>query len=67
MSRRFVDAIWINQRMDETDARFARELQARLPFLRPEVLPFVEVTIVRAPDAVGPVVEVALEPKDGAK
>lgn len=27
--RRFVDAIWIRARMQETDDRYARELQAR--------------------------------------
>jgi hypothetical protein len=60
MSRRFVDMRVIRDRMDRKDDRFGRELQARLPFLRPEAVPFVEVTIVRAPEAVGPVVDVAI-------
>jgi hypothetical protein len=38
--------------------------------LTPEVVPFVEVVIVRAPDARGPVIDVQLKPDpktDGAK
>lgn len=31
-------------------------------FLRPEIVPFVEVELVRAPDAVGPIVEVEIIP-----
>jgi hypothetical protein len=63
MSRKFVDAIWIRQRMQDKDDRCARALRHRLPkFLQPETPGFVEVTIVRAPDATGPVVDVGLEP-----
>ncbi len=62
MSRgHFVDALWINRRMRSKDARLARAAQRSLG-LQPEVLPFVDVEIVRSADARGPVVDVALEP-----
>jgi len=68
--KRFVPQSTINRRMQDLDDRYARELRRThgLPaVLVPEALPFVEVTIIRRPEASGPVVDVALEPKDGAK
>jgi len=48
---RFVDAVWILQRMDERDARVARELRhreaRRALGLQPEVVPYASVEIVR--------------------
>lgn len=71
--RRFVPGSVITARMDAKDARFARALQRRqgprpIRFLESEYFPCVDVEIIRAPDAVGPVIDVTLEPKiDGAK
>lgn len=61
--RRFVPSSTIRDRMDRVDLRFEREARRRRPTILPsEVLPFVDVVIVRAPDAVGPVIDVGLEP-----
>jgi hypothetical protein len=55
MGRRFVDAIWIRQRMQAKDDRYAREAAAqrrnagRLAFLPAEVLPYAAVEIVHVP------------------
>lgn len=65
MGRKFVDAIWIRSRMNLSDARHEAALRTRRPaILQPEVVPFVEVEIVRVPaDPQAPIVEVALVPK----
>jgi hypothetical protein len=54
MSRRYgrlVDACWIRQRMDQKDARVAREMRARAARralgLEPEVVPYASVEIIR--------------------
>lgn len=41
MGRRFIDAIWINQRLDRRDRRFQREQnkQTRLRLLRTDGVP----------------------------
>lgn len=62
MGRRFIDARWVNAYLDQTDARFARELRARQAIVEVAIVPV-------TPDApLTPVVDVALVPKtDGAK
>lgn len=57
MGRRFVDAIWIKQRMQAKDDRGARDLAAqqrrvnvgRRAVLPSEILPYASVEIVRVP------------------
>lgn len=65
MGRRFVDAIWIRQRMNLRDARVQAEARRRVPaILQAERVPFVEVEIVRVPaDPNAPIVEITLVPK----
>jgi hypothetical protein len=60
--KRFVDQIWIKQRMDHADDRRNAELRRRFPV---DVVPFVEILMSPAdPDApLTPVVDVVLEPK----
>jgi hypothetical protein len=64
MGRTLVPQSTLNRRLLRQDLRYqadARRRAARLPaFLRPEVVPYVTVTIVPLND--GPVVDVALEP-----
>jgi hypothetical protein len=68
MGRRFVDGIWIRQRMQAKDDRIARATRARVPLLQPDVVPFVDVAIVPVSIDTKGVVQVALVPKiDGAK
>jgi len=55
MGRRFVDAIWIRQRMQAKDDRCARELRARQRAV-------VAVAIVPVTPALTPIVDVALVP-----
>jgi len=56
MGRRFVDALWIRQRMQAKDDRYAREAAAqrrrnagRLAVLPADVVPYAAVEIVRVP------------------
>jgi hypothetical protein len=66
MGRRFVDGIWIRQRMQAKDDRIARA--TRVPLLQPDVVPFVDVEIVPVSIDTAGVVDVALVPKiDGAQ
>lgn len=60
MGRRFVDGIWIQQRIRLKDAR--RQLEARWPRqLQPERVPFVDVELVPVrTTCTGPVVDVVL-------
>lgn len=66
MGRRFVPQSTIDRRVQNLDDRYARQLRARFPakFLAPEIVPFVDVEIVPAPDASGPIVDVVLIPSD---
>lgn len=66
---RFVDMRTIDRRIREKDARRQRQAGTLFPaFLRPEIVPFVEVEIVRAPESQpGAVVDVVLVPKGGAQ
>lgn len=67
MGRKLVDMIWIHHRMRLKDARREAELRRRLPRLAPEVVPFVEITIVPATDPNAPVVDVTIARKQGGE
>ena len=66
---RFVPQSTIDARVQAKDDRLNAALRKRYPsILQPEVFPYVEVEIVPAPDASGPVVDVTIVRKiDGAQ
>ena len=66
--KRFVPDATIRARMDARDERFMLDQRRQFPHLFPPT-PVVEVALVPDPEAVGPVVDVALVPVkiDGAK
>jgi hypothetical protein len=64
MGRRFVDAIWIQSRMNLSDARHEAEARRRAPAIRPDVVPVVEVELVPVSrNSDNAVVDVQLVPK----